>query len=202
MAAFSTTTTAVPRRMAYLTSLQDLLPFMSQPIIDHIVTPLHIDFLAQKPSRDCSRGWDRRVRKVNPSLLFHKIRWYLSQFLPFFVISPFDHPPSSSLLPPLLRVSEVGFFRLDEYICANKNKGKYFVAFEVAEQFSAEICFVTLCYLRHMKRKVSRGITVGKPPLHLSVSHAVSILTGFAENELLEWGRTFSGFWGSENSGV
>ena len=188
--------------MAYLTSLQDLLPFMSQPIIDHIVTPLHIDFFAQKPSRDCSRGWDRRVLKVNPSLLFHKIWGYLSQFLLFFVISPFDHPPSSSLLPPLLRVSEVGFFRLDEYICANKNKGKYFVAFEVAEQFSAEICFVTLCYLRHMKRKVSREITVGKPPLHLSVSHAVTVLTGFAENELLEWDRTFSGFWGSENSGV
>ena len=53
MAAFSTTTTAVPRRMAYLTSLQDLLPFMSQPIIDHIVTPLYIDFFAEKPSRDC-----------------------------------------------------------------------------------------------------------------------------------------------------
>ena len=67
----------------------------------------------------------------------------------------------------MLRVSEVGVFRLDEYICANKNKGKYFVAFEVAEQFSTEICFVTLLFLRPVKRKVSRGLTVGKPPLHL-----------------------------------
>ena len=146
MAAFSTTTTAVPRRMAYLTSLQDLLPFMSQPIIDHIVTPLHIDFFAEKPSRDCSRGWDRRVRKINPSLLFHKTRGYLSQFLLFFVISPFDQRGKKRRGGRVLRVSEVGVFRLDEYICANENKGKSFVAFEVAEQFSTEICFVTLCY--------------------------------------------------------
>ena len=61
-------------------------------------------------------------------------------------VFPFDHPPSYSLLPPLLRGSEMGVFRLDEYIRANKNKGNYFVAFEVAEQFSAEICFVTFCY--------------------------------------------------------
>ena len=41
---------------------------------------------------------------------------------------------------------------------------------------------------------------MGKPPLHLLSVMQVSTLTGFAENELIEWGRTFSGFYGSENS--
>ena len=47
-----------------------------------------------------------------------------------------------------------------------------------------------------------QGNNRGKTPIASRVSHAVSALTGFAENELLEWGRTFSGFWGSENSGM
>ena len=36
-----------------------------------------------------------------------------------------------------------------------------------------------------------QGINCGKTPIASLVSHAVSTLTGFAEKELLEWGRTF-----------
>ena len=54
------------------------------------------------------------------------------------------------LLPPLLTGSEVGVFRLDEFILLNKNYGKNGVAFEAAEKFSTEICFVALCYFKGM----------------------------------------------------
>ena len=55
------------------------------------------------------------------------------------------------LLPPPLRGSEVGVFRLGEFILLNKNYGKNGVAFEAAEKFSTEICFVALCYFKGMR---------------------------------------------------
>ena len=68
----------------------------------------------------------------------------------------------------------MGVFRLHEYICANKNKGKYFLAFEVAEQFSAEICLVTLCYFKAYETKSQQGNNRGKTPIASLVIHAVS----------------------------
>ena len=55
---------------------------------------------------------------------------------------------------------------------------------------------------KEYEAEIKQGNNRGKNPIASLVSHAVSTLTGFAENELLEWGRTFSGFWGSENSGM
>ena len=94
----------------------------------------------------------------------------------------------------------MGVFSQVNTYAQKKNKGKNYIAFEVAEQFSTAICFVTLCFFKAYETESKQGITLGKPPLHLLSVMQVSTLTGFAENELIEWGRTFSGFYGSENS--